>query len=104
VLWKALQEHDPTKLDSTPNSNSTASDDFPKIKYTQCHFNYYCNNKNPKIAKPVPLGSQYVKAPLRIGITHFHSIKLQIWIFEGKVTRSINLNTSISTRVQIMCN
>jgi hypothetical protein len=53
VLWKALQEHDPTKLDSTPNSNSTASDDFPKINYTLCHFNYYCKIKSPKLAKPV---------------------------------------------------
>jgi hypothetical protein len=53
VLWKAIQEHDPTKLDSTPNSNPTASDDFPKINYTLCHFNYYCKITSPKIAKPV---------------------------------------------------
>jgi hypothetical protein len=53
VLWKALQEHDPTKLDSTPNSNSTASDDFPKINYTLSHFNYYCKITSPKISKPV---------------------------------------------------
>jgi hypothetical protein len=53
VLWKALQEHDPTKLDSTPNSNSTASDDFSKINDTLCHFNYYCKITSPKISKPV---------------------------------------------------
>jgi hypothetical protein len=53
VLWKALPEHDPTKLDSTPNSNTTAGDDFSKINYTLCHFNYYCKNTSPKIAKPV---------------------------------------------------
>jgi hypothetical protein len=82
VLWKALQEHDPTKLDSTPNSNSTASDDFSKINYTLCHFNYYCKNKSPKIAKPVPLGSQYSKAPLRNGNTHFQFTEHHIWIFD----------------------
>jgi hypothetical protein len=76
VLWKALPERDPTKLDSTQNPLPTASGDFPKIKYTQCHFNYHCKNKRSKIAKPVPLVSQYSKSPLRIGITHFHSIKL----------------------------
>jgi hypothetical protein len=53
VLWKALPEHDPTKLYSTPNSNSTASDDFPKINYTLCHFNDYCKITSPKIEKPV---------------------------------------------------
>jgi hypothetical protein len=57
VLWKDLPEHDPTKLDSTPNSSSTASDDFSKINYTLCHFNYYSKNKNPKIAKPVIQGN-----------------------------------------------
>jgi hypothetical protein len=91
-------------LDSTKNSLSTASGDFPKIKYTQCHFNYYCKNKSPKIVKPVSLGSQYSKAPLRIGITHFDSIKLQIWIFEGKVIRSTNLNSSNSAGFQMTCN
>jgi hypothetical protein len=71
VFWKALSENDPTKLDSAQNSNTTASGDFSNINSTLSHFNYYCNNKSPKIAKPVPLGSQYSKAPLRIGITHF---------------------------------
>jgi hypothetical protein len=31
VLWKALPEHDLTKLDSSQNSFSTASGDFPKL-------------------------------------------------------------------------
>jgi hypothetical protein len=53
VLWKALPEHDPTNLDSAQNSNSTASGDFSKINCTLCHFNYYCKNKSPKIAKAV---------------------------------------------------
>jgi hypothetical protein len=53
VFWKALQEHDPTKLDSIPNSNSTASDDFPKINYTLSHSNYYSKTTDPKIGNPV---------------------------------------------------
>jgi hypothetical protein len=53
VLWKDLPEHNPTKLDSTQNSTSTASGDFPKINYTLCHFNYCCKNISPKIAKLV---------------------------------------------------
>jgi hypothetical protein len=69
VLWKALQEHDPTKLDSTPNSNSTASDDFPKINYTLCHFSYYCKITSPKIAKPVNQARCHNKLPLEVGIT-----------------------------------
>jgi hypothetical protein len=31
VLWEALPEHDPTKLDSTQNFISTASGDFPNL-------------------------------------------------------------------------
>jgi hypothetical protein len=53
VPWKALPEHDPTKLDSTQNSNSTSSGDFSKINCPLSHFNYYCKDKSPKIAKPV---------------------------------------------------
>jgi formate hydrogenlyase subunit 6/NADH:ubiquinone oxidoreductase subunit I len=53
VLWKALPEQNPTKLDSTQNTIPTANDDFPKINYTQCHFNYYCKDISPKIAKPM---------------------------------------------------
>jgi hypothetical protein len=53
VLWKALPEHDPTKLDSTQNPIPTASGDFLKINYTLCHFNYYSKTINPKIGTPV---------------------------------------------------
>jgi hypothetical protein len=53
VFWKDLPEHKPTKLGSTQNSIPTENGDFPKIYYTQSHFNYYCKNKSPKIAKPV---------------------------------------------------
>jgi hypothetical protein len=69
VLWKALQEHDPTKLDSTPNSKSTASDDFSKINYTLSHFNYYSKNKNPKIVKPGGHAIYHTRVPLKIGCT-----------------------------------
>jgi hypothetical protein len=70
VLWKDLPEHDPTKLDSTPNSNSTTSDDFPKINYSLCHFNYYCKNKSPKIVKPVSQARYQYKLTIEIGFTH----------------------------------
>jgi hypothetical protein len=66
VLWKALPEHNPTKLDLAQNSNFTASGDFPKINYTLCHFNYYGENISPKIARLVYLASQYNIASLKI--------------------------------------
>jgi hypothetical protein len=53
VLWKALLEHNPIKLDSTQNSIPTANDNLSKIIYTQGHINYYCKVTDPKIAKPV---------------------------------------------------
>jgi hypothetical protein len=53
LFWKALPEHNPTKLDAYQNSYTTIDDNFPKIKYTNNHINYYCNNKDPKIVKPV---------------------------------------------------
>jgi hypothetical protein len=69
VLWKALAEHNPTNLDSTQNSIPTANGDFPKIKYTPCHINYYCKNISPKIAKPVSKARYHNKISLKIGFT-----------------------------------
>jgi hypothetical protein len=71
VLLKALLEHDPKKLDSSQNSIPTASGDFPNINYTQWHFNYYCKNISPKIAKPVSQAKYHDKLSLKIGFTHF---------------------------------
>jgi hypothetical protein len=53
MFWNPLPEHNPIKLDSTQNPIPTANGDFPKIKYTQCHINYYCKVILPKIVKPV---------------------------------------------------
>jgi hypothetical protein len=53
-------------LDSTQSSLFIGSGDFPKINYIQCHFNYYCKNKSPKIEKPVPIGSQHKMETQRI--------------------------------------
>jgi hypothetical protein len=53
VLWKALPEHNPMKLDSTQNSIPTANDNLSKIIYTQDHINYYCKVTDPKLAKQV---------------------------------------------------
>jgi hypothetical protein len=78
VLWKALPEHDPTKLDSVQNSFSAAISDFPKINYTQCHFKYYCKNTSPKIAKPVGQARYIDKLSLKIGFIQFEHIKLKI--------------------------
>jgi hypothetical protein len=69
VLWKALPKHNPTKLDSTQNSILTARGDFPKINYMQCHFNYYCKNKSPRIAKPVSQARYQQKLTLGIEFT-----------------------------------
>jgi hypothetical protein len=53
VLWKALLEKNPMKLDSTQNFIPTTNDKLTKINYTQSHINYYCKDTNPKIVKPV---------------------------------------------------
>jgi hypothetical protein len=53
VLWKDLPEQNPTKLDSTQNTNPTASNDFLKTNYTLRHFNYHCQIIGPKIENPV---------------------------------------------------
>jgi hypothetical protein len=76
VLWKALPEHDPTKLDSTQNTNPTASDDFLKTNYTLCHFNYYCKIKSPNIPNLVCHASKHLRAPLEIGNKAFQYIEL----------------------------
>jgi hypothetical protein len=78
VLWKALPEHDPTKLDSTQNSISTASVDFPKINHTLCHFNDYCKRISPKIENPVSQGRYKDMLTLKIGFIQFHPTKLKI--------------------------
>jgi hypothetical protein len=78
VFWKSLLEHDPTKFDSSQNSITTASGDFLKINYTQCHFNYYCKNISPKIAKLVSQAKYHDKLSLEIGFTHFEHTKLKI--------------------------
>jgi hypothetical protein len=80
VLWKALPEHNPTKLDSAQNTNPTASYDFPKLNYILCHFNYYCKIINPKIEKPVRHASEQDTLTVKIGFTHFSHTKLKICI------------------------
>jgi hypothetical protein len=77
MIWKPLPEHNPTKLDSTQNSIPTANGDFPKINYTQCHFNYYCKVILPKIVKLVSQERHNTKLPLEIGITKFQYTKLK---------------------------
>jgi hypothetical protein len=77
MFWKPLPEYNPTKLDSTQNSISTANGDFPKINYTQSHFNYYCKAILPKIVKPVSQARDNTKLPLEIGITQFQCTKLK---------------------------
>jgi hypothetical protein len=69
VLWKALPENNPTKLDSEQDSNFTASYDFSKINYTLCHFNYYCKIISPKIEIPVIQARYKDMLTLEIGFT-----------------------------------
>jgi hypothetical protein len=78
VLWKALPEHNPTRLDSKQNSTSTAGDDFSKINYTLCHFNYYCKITSPNIEKPVSQARYNDMLTLKIGFTQFQYIKLNL--------------------------
>jgi hypothetical protein len=78
VLWKALPEQDPTKLDSVQNSFSTAISDFPNFNCTEYHFKYYYKNIGPKIVKPVSQARYIDKLSLKIGFIHFHYTKLKI--------------------------
>jgi hypothetical protein len=78
VLWKDLPVRNPTKLDSTQNSIPTENGDFPKIKYTPIHINYYSKNISPKIAKLVSQARYHNKISLKIGFTHFQYIKPKI--------------------------
>jgi hypothetical protein len=80
VPWKALPEHDPTKLDSTQNTNPTASDDFLKTNYTLCHFNYHCKIIGPKTENPVSQARSHDILTVKIGFTHFDHTKLKICI------------------------
>jgi hypothetical protein len=53
-----------------------------KPKY---HEDNYCRELIvPKIAKPSSQASHYNRASPKIGINHFHLIKLQSWIYEDK--------------------
>jgi hypothetical protein len=80
VLWKALPEHEPTKLDSTQNTKPTASDDFLKTNYTLCHFNYYSKNINPKIGNPVSQARCHDILTVKIRFKQFGHTKLKICI------------------------
>jgi hypothetical protein len=80
VLWKDLPEQDPTKLDSTQNSISTARGDFSKINYTLCHFNCYCKIISPKIGIPVSQARHHDMLTWKIGFIHFYQTKLKICI------------------------
>jgi hypothetical protein len=80
VLWKALPEHDPKKLDSTQNPISTARGDFSKINYTLCHFNYYYKLISPKIEIPVSQARGHDILTVKIGFKHFDHTKLKICI------------------------
>jgi hypothetical protein len=52
VLWKALPEHNPMKLDSIQKYIPTANDNLSKINNTQGQINYYCKDITSKIVKP----------------------------------------------------
>jgi hypothetical protein len=80
VLWIALSEHDPTKLDSTQNSIPSARDDFSKIKYSICPLNYYCKIISPKIGKPVSQARHHDILRVKIDFKHFYHTKLKICI------------------------
>jgi hypothetical protein len=80
VVWKALPEHDPTKLDSTQNLTAIAGGDFIKINYSLCHFNYYSKNINPKIGNPVSQARCHDMLTVKVGFKHFDHTKLKICI------------------------
>jgi hypothetical protein len=76
VLWKALPEHNPNKLDSFQNSYSTANDILSKTKCKISHINCYCKHTSPKITKPVGSARYDIKALLKIGTMPIQPIEL----------------------------
>jgi hypothetical protein len=100
VPWRALPEQNPTKLDSTQNTNPTASDDFLKTNYTLCHFNYYCKIISPKMEIPVSRTGYSDMLTLGIGFTQFHYTKLKICIKVSKEANSTTLFIIYSTVIQ----
>jgi hypothetical protein len=80
VLWKALTEHNPMKLDLTQNSEPTANDNLSKSNYSNSHNKYYCKDTDPKIVKPVGHARYLSKLSLEIGFTHFQYTKLKFCI------------------------
>jgi hypothetical protein len=100
VLWKALPEHNPTKLDSAQDSSFTASYDFSKLNYTLCHFNYYCKIISPKMEIPVSQVGYSDMLTLEIGFTQFHHTKLKICIKVSKGANNTTLFIIPSTVIQ----
>jgi hypothetical protein len=100
VLWKALLEHNPTKLDSAQDSSFTASYAFPKLNYTLCHFNYYCKIISPKMEIPMSQVGYNDMLTLEIGFTQFHHTKLKIYIKVSKEANSTTLFIIYSTMIQ----
>jgi hypothetical protein len=74
--------HNTPEVES-PKNNNPAEHYNENKAILYLHQNNYCRQYNtPKIVNQVSLASENIKALLKIGITHFHSIKLLIWIFE----------------------
>jgi hypothetical protein len=100
VLWRALPEHNPTKLDSAQDSKFTESYDFSKLNYILCHFNYYCKIISPKMEIPVSQTGYNDTLTLEIGFTQFHHTKLKICIKVSKEANSTTLFIIYSTVIQ----
>jgi hypothetical protein len=95
--------HVPNKLESYQNIFPTGQSNLIIAIYPNYQYNYYRENKQPKIANQVSQARYHIQLALRTGNTQFQSTEPPIWIFERKVTRSTNLNTSHYTGLQMTC-
>jgi hypothetical protein len=94
----------PDKLESYQNIFPTGHSNLIIAIYPNYQYNYYRENKQPKIANQVSQARYHIQLALRTGNTQFQSTEPHIWFFERKVTRSTNLNTSHYTGLQMTCN
>jgi hypothetical protein len=82
VSWKATKMHVPKKLESYQNIIPTGHSNLIIAIYPNHQYNYYRENKQPKIANQVSQAIYHIQLALRIGNTTFQSTEPHIWIFE----------------------
>jgi hypothetical protein len=81
-FWKDTDLHVPRKLESYQNIIPTGHNNLIIAIYPEHQYNYYRENKQPKIANQVSQVRYHIQISLRIGNTQFQSTEPHIWSFE----------------------